>query len=241
MPGDLFLQDNVVSRSPRRSPVTIAGSVLAHAAILMVLVVLPTLSALDNFVLHADDSMTFVMPAATLPPSPPRPRPDVAPKAPPLNPHAAPLTAAEHPATNVELSATTTTGSTPPESIVVPDGRAGFVPPGAGGPGVVISAPPAPPVGPRRPGGDLKFPDRTTYVPPIYPPLAKAIKLEGSVIIEATIDELGIVRDVHVLRSQPMFDQAALDAVKQWRYAPTRLNGVAVPVILTVTVMFTMK
>ena len=92
-----------------------------------------------------------------------------------------------------------------------------------------------------RPGGNLKPPARTTYAAPIYPPLAKAARVEGSVIIEATIDEAGIVRDLRVLRSQPLFDQAALDAVRRWRYAPTRLNGVAVPVILRVTVMFSLK
>jgi protein TonB len=106
-----------------------------------------------------------------------------------------------------------------------------------------FAPPPAPPVPvvPVRPGGNLKPPARIAYVAPIYPPLAKATHVDGSVILEATIDEAGMVRDIRVLRSQPMLDQAAIDAVRQWRYAPTRLNGVAVPVILTVTVMFTMK
>jgi protein TonB len=105
---------------------------------------------------------------------------------------------------------------------------------------VSLAPPPAPSV-PRRPGGDLKSPSRTTYVAPVYPQLAKISRIEGSVIVEATIDEAGMVRDVRVLRSNALFDQAAIDAVKQWRYTPTRLNGVNVPVILTVTVMFTMK
>jgi TonB family protein len=59
------------------------------------------------------------------------------------------------------------------------------------------------------------------------------------VIIEATIDETGKVSNAKVLRSIPFFDQAALDAVNQWEFTPTRVNGVFVPVVMTVTVSFT--
>jgi protein TonB len=78
-------------------------------------------------------------------------------------------------------------------------------------------------------------------VDPIYPQIAIIAKRDGTVILEATIDESGVVRDVKVLRSAPLLDQAAVDAVKQWRYTPTRLNGVAVPIILTVTVTFSLR
>ena len=60
-------------------------------------------------------------------------------------------------------------------------------------------------------------------------------------IIEATIDQGGKVTETRVLRSIPLLDQAALDAVRQWEYEPTLLNGVAVPVIMTVTVNFTLQ
>jgi periplasmic protein TonB len=60
------------------------------------------------------------------------------------------------------------------------------------------------------------------------------------VILEATIDPAGNVRHARVLRGQPLLDQAAIDAVQQWQYVPTLLNGVAVPVIMTVTVNFTL-
>ncbi len=60
-------------------------------------------------------------------------------------------------------------------------------------------------------------------------------------IIEAVIGPNGRVQDARVLRSIPLLDQAALDAVKQWRYTPTRLNGVAVPILLTVTVTFSLR
>ena len=60
-------------------------------------------------------------------------------------------------------------------------------------------------------------------------------------IIEATIGPNGKVQDARVLRSIPLLDQAALDAVSQWEYSPTLLNGVPVPVIMTVTVNFTFQ
>jgi protein TonB len=78
-------------------------------------------------------------------------------------------------------------------------------------------------------------------VSPNYPALAKSARIEGTVYLEATIDANGIVRDVKVLKSIPLLDEAAKAAVSQWRYTPTKLNGVAVPVILTVTVTFTLK
>jgi protein TonB len=60
------------------------------------------------------------------------------------------------------------------------------------------------------------------------------------VIIEATIDEHGDVIRAQVLRSIPLLDGAALGAVRQWRFSPTLLNGVAVPIVMTVTVNFTL-
>ena len=76
---------------------------------------------------------------------------------------------------------------------------------------------------------------------PVYPPEAQDAKVSGLVIIEATINAEGNVSDARVLRSIPMLDQAALDAVKQWRFTPTLLNGAPVPVIMTVTVNFTLQ
>ena len=64
---------------------------------------------------------------------------------------------------------------------------------------------------------------------------------QGVVIIEATIGADGRVKEAKVLRGQPLLDQAALDAVKQWQFTPTLLNNVPVPVIMTVTVNFTLQ
>ena len=87
----------------------------------------------------------------------------------------------------------------------------------------------------------LNMPTKVHDVAPIYPTIARTANVEGMVIIEAVIAVDGTVRDARVLRSVALLDRAALDAVKQWRYAPTRLNGVAVPVIVTVTVHFRLQ
>jgi protein TonB len=101
--------------------------------------------------------------------------------------------------------------------------------------------PPPPPAAPVRVGGNIKAPTKTKDVRPIYPAIAQSARVQGVVIIEATIGPDGRVRDAKVLRSIPLLDQAALDAVRQWEYTPTLLNGVPVPVIMTVTVNFTLQ
>src|SRR5262249_30640810 len=74
-----------------------------------------------------------------------------------------------------------------------------------------------------------------------YPPIAQSARVQGVVIIEAVIGPNGMIQEAKVLRSIPLLDQAALDAVKQWQYTPTLLNGQPVPVIMTVTVNFTLQ
>jgi TonB family protein len=96
-------------------------------------------------------------------------------------------------------------------------------------------------VAPVRVGGKIKAPTKTKDVTPVYPAAAKSAKIAGTVIIEATIGVDGKVIGAKVVRSVPMFDQAALDAVKQWEYSPTLLNGVPVPVVITVTVKFSLQ
>ena len=82
---------------------------------------------------------------------------------------------------------------------------------------------------------------KTKDVAPVYPPIAQSARVQGVVIIEAMIGPNGKVQDARVLRSIPLLDQAALDAVRQWEFTPTLLNGVPVPVIMTVTVQFTLS
>jgi protein TonB len=75
-------------------------------------------------------------------------------------------------------------------------------------------------------------------VPPVYPDFAVSARIEGVVVLEATVGRDGRVEDVRILRSVPLLDQAARDAVLQWRYAPLLLNGNAERFILTVTLAF---
>ncbi|MCM2257119.1 MAG: energy transducer TonB [Vicinamibacteria bacterium] len=91
---------------------------------------------------------------------------------------------------------------------------------------------------PVRVGGEIADPVRIRNVAPVYPDIAKQARVQGIVILEATVDARGHVSDVRVLRGIPLLDQAAIDAVRQWRYQPTLMNGIPVPVILTVTVNF---
>lgn len=99
-------------------------------------------------------------------------------------------------------------------------------------------APPPKAADPVRPGGQVKAPARVTYAAPVYPAIAIAARVSGTVIVEAIIGVDGSVRDARVLRSIPLLDDAALTAVRQWHYTPTTLNGIPVAVVMTVSVRF---
>jgi TonB family protein len=92
-----------------------------------------------------------------------------------------------------------------------------------------------------RVGGTIREPTRIRHVAPVYPVIAQQARVAGIVIIELVIGETGLVTHARVLRSIPLLDQAALEAVMQWQFMPTLLNGQAVPVIMTVTVNFTLN
>lgn len=154
-----------------------------------------------------------------------------------VNPNAVPLTEPE---------------SIAPEPLVVFDA----VPTGPGvvsgpigdptGDGLGIAPPPptprvVTPPPPIRVGSVLRAPQKVHHVAPSYPPIAQQAKISGVVILEALIAEDGSVRDVKVLRSVPLLDTAATEAVRQWRFTPTLLNGVPVQVIMSVTVTFTLN
>ena len=86
--------------------------------------------------------------------------------------------------------------------------------------------------GAYRVGGNLQPPKKIKDVAPVYPPIAQEARVQGVVILEARIDENGNISDTRIL---------AIDAVKQWQYTPTLMNGVAVPIIMTTTVNFTLR
>ena len=87
----------------------------------------------------------------------------------------------------------------------------------------------------------MRAPVKTTDVAPVYPIIAKSAHVQGVVILEAVLNAKGGVESVRVLRSLPLLDQAAIDAVQQWRFTPALLNGQPVPVVMTVTVNFMLQ
>jgi protein TonB len=95
-----------------------------------------------------------------------------------------------------------------------------------------------PPAGPVRIGGSITAPRKIRHENPVYPPIALAARIQGTVILEATIDEAGTVVNVRVLRSVPLLDEAAIESVLKWEYEPTRLNGSPVPILMSVSVRF---
>ena len=109
---------------------------------------------------------------------------------------------------------------------------------------VIFGDPEAPPppdaIAPLRITGDVRAPVELKQVRPIYPDLAKRAGIEGIVIIEAVIDKSGDVIDARILRGIPKSgcDEAAIEAVLQWKYKPATLNGTPVDVFMTVTVTF---
>lgn len=110
-------------------------------------------------------------------------------------------------------------------------GLCGCVPP---------SAPPQAPT-PRsvRVGSIISMPHKVHHVPPVYPTAAIAAKVEGVVIVEAKIDVTGRVTEARILRSIPLLDEAALDAVRQWQFEPVVIDGIGrVPTIAALSVSF---
>jgi protein TonB len=225
-------------RAGRAAGGTLAVSILAHALILAAVIVVPLL-ATDTLPTLVDSVGVF--------------RPDELPPADPPAPAIKRTTASPQP--NEQNRAPVE----PPDEIVDEQPRASSVECtdcvldptadrdiigviGSTGDGVPQPPPPPPPV-PQKPVRvtALNMPTKVHDVAPSYPTIARTANVEGMVIIEAVIAVDGTVRDARVLRSVTLLDHAALDAVKQWRYAPTRLNGVAVPVIVTVTVHFRLQ
>ena len=94
---------------------------------------------------------------------------------------------------------------------------------------------------PVRVGGSVAAPAKIRDVAPIYPENAKAENVQGIVILECVIDPGGNVVDIRILRGHPLLNEAALQAVSQWKYTAPTLQGNPVSVIMTVTVNFTLN
>ena len=94
---------------------------------------------------------------------------------------------------------------------------------------------------PRRLGPGVPTPKKIVDVDPVYPPIALSARVAGLVFIEIIVGTDGSVTDPKVVRSIPLLDPAALEAVRQWKFEPTLVDGVPTPIIMTVMVSFTLK
>jgi TonB family protein len=98
-----------------------------------------------------------------------------------------------------------------------------------------------PPQGAVRVGGDAAQANLISTVTPTYPALARAARIQGVVLLQTFIDKAGSVVNLSVLSGHPLLNEAAIEAVRQWRYQPILLNGQPVDVVTTVTVNFTFQ
>src|SRR5580692_9103673 len=94
------------------------------------------------------------------------------------------------------------------------------------------------PAAPAPVGGDVKQARLIKSVPPVYPSMARSQHISGNVTLDALIDAQGNVTTMKVLSGSPVLHQAALEAVKQWKYSPAQLDGSPTSMHLTVTVQF---
>jgi protein TonB len=108
------------------------------------------------------------------------------------------------------------------------------------GAGPAIAAPPPPPKQTQRIklGGQVVAAKLLAQPQPVYPPLARQARIQGNVVLHAIIDKDGRVGELQVISGHPLLVQSALEAVKNWRYQPTQLNGDPVEVDTTITVSF---
>jgi protein TonB len=237
MPRTMFDQVTAPGPAKRPSRWIKAVSLILHLGAALLLFVLPLTAAIDLPGVYTQLPPVMLATVPEMPTVPPPPAvTSPVPSTAPTIPTEAPDRVYE------ELPPPpTSTGTAPPGALLV--GGGGVTVPGIGTVTVAPPAPPPPPqvMAPRRPGGDIKAPERISYKAPTYPPTAQAARIEGTVILEAVIDAQGVVQDVKVLRSVPLLDRAAIEAVQQWRYTPTRLNGVAIPIVMSVTVTFSLR
>jgi protein TonB len=227
-----------------RRGATFAASIVLHSLLIAAVIVLPLLYY-DLLPTPGEQIMRafFVTPPELAPPPPPPPPPPAGARAVPK-----PAVAPER----VEAASFVAPIEVPAEIVPeqgldlgveggVPGGVEGGVPGGVVG-GVVGGLPQeAPPPRVVRVGGQLVAPKLVRKVNPVYPPLALQARASAVVILEAHVDTRGHVKSVKVLRGHPLFDEAALEAVRQWRYKPLLLNGEPTEFILTATIIFNLQ
>src|SRR5262245_24583710 len=258
---DRLIESNSEVR-PEKTILSLCISTFLHAFILLVAIITPL------FFTETLNPQQFVTYLVAPPPPPPPPPPPLAvvskavkmPKVVPQNPGhlTVPVTIPkvvamvidEEPAPDISASGGVV-GGVPGG---VPGGTIGGVLGGVLGgamPVAVAPQPPPPPPAPKaeppkvkapvRVGGKVRSPHLLRRTEPMYPPLARAARIQGRVVLEATLTEQGRVADLRFVSGHPMLIDAAMQAARQWEYEPTYLNDVAYPVILNITVNFRLQ
>jgi periplasmic protein TonB len=242
----LLFQSLVLTQPDQRAgrkSATLAASVAIHGVLVLAIAILPLLFY-DAFPCQETLKAFFVTPLEVVPPPPPPPPPPAgaravvrpAPRAVTLEPQAfvAPIDVP----TEIKPEETLDLGI----EGGIEGGVEGGVPGGVVG-GVVGGLPQAPPPPARivRIGGQIAQPKLLRKVNPVYPELALQARATGVVVLDAEVDMRGYVRKVTLKQSAPLFDAAAIAAVKQWRYQPLLLNGEPTAFILTVTLQFNLE
>jgi len=235
MPADLFRSASsytAVKRPTSILPVSIAAHVIVIAAIFTA----PLLGDIDFP--PPNRPLNFAYTNVVLPPPPPVRLHKLPPQPPTNSLDKAPITAPTEILPEPTIAPGPSLGPDEPgDDNGMPFGFKGAVGP------PVAALPPPPPVEkkPVRPGGDIQPPRRIVSVAPIYPVIAQQARVQGTVEIEALIGEDGKVRNAKVTSGKVSLNEAALTAVRQWVFTPTRLNGEPVAVIMTVTVVFSLQ
>ena len=221
---------------PNRLTGSLPVSIAVHLAVLALVFVIP-LTAQVALPIPASAMDAYIR-AVPAPPPPPAPVVRAAPQQ-TFEPSRAPTEApsAIAPERDVLPAEPTAEGGVefgPPGGVGVPLREVGGIPPPP-------PPPPPKPSGPVRAGELVQPPQKIADARPRYPEIARAAHVQGTVMLEAVLDTNGRVSQVRVVKSVPLLDQAALDAVRQWQYTPSTLHGVPVEVLMTITVTFTLQ
>jgi protein TonB len=252
--NDVFLNallETPTTKTLRRSPLEWAAATGLHIVVLAALIIVPLYTTGTIQLSKYEDITLVAPPAAPAPPPPPAGRavaPHISPTRPQLTYTQGKLTT---PASIPKTVSLDNAGAAPDLGGVVggvPGGVAGGELGGSlggvlGGSGTSVPIPPPPaPAAKRivRVGSNVKAPRQTYSVQPEYPPLARQAHVWGVVVVNAVIDEHGNVVQAHALNGHRLLIPAALNAVLQWKYEPTLLNGTPVAVEMEVTVRFSL-
>lgn len=237
---DDLVESSVVKKKTHKSW-TIMISTIVQVAVLGILILIPLI-----YTQALPKAMLTTLLIAPPPPPPPPPPPTEAPKV--VKPVARLIQQGKlmQPRAIPKQVEVFKEAELPPEAPVA-GGVLGGVDSGLlGGLGAgpaVAAPPPPPPAAPKQTqriklGGQVVAAKLVAQPQPVYPPLARQARIQGNVVLHAIIDKDGRVGELQVISGHPLLVQSALEAVKNWRYQPTQLNGDPVEVDTTITVSF---